>query len=131
MGKTKPQTSEYEAEPLKPRVTAKVQILQPETPSATYTNYIEVSHSEYEFALSCAKLPAKLRPQQLLDVQAGEPLLLEPLLQIEVPTRLIKGFIRALKIQVDLYEKRYGPIYDSAQEKGGSQPDDEDKKNGK
>ncbi len=101
MGKKKQSVKQYEAEPTKPHVTTKVQIVQPESPSAYYSNFIEVSHTEYEFALSFAKLPPKLRPQQLLDVKAGEPLLLEPMLQIEVPTRLINGLIKALMIQVE------------------------------
>ena len=123
--------AEYEAEPVNPHVTVKVQIIHPETPSATYTNYIEVSHTEYEFALSCAKLPAKLRPQQLLDAQAGEPLLLEPLVQIEVPALLIKGLIRAMTLQVQQYEDRYGPITDRTQETGGNETHDEIKRSGK
>ena len=119
MAKKKRQAKQYEAAPAKPHVTTKIEMVQPETASAYYSNYIEVTHSEYEFALSFAKLPTKLRPQQLLDVTAGEPLLIEPLLQIEVPTRLIKGLIRALTVQVELYEKRYGAIPGTGEEKGG------------
>lgn len=119
MAKKNRQVKQYEAEPAKPHVTTKVQIIQPETPSTYYSNFIEVSHTEYEFALSFAKLPTKLRPQQLLDVKSGEPLLLEPLLQVEVPTRLIPGLVRALMLQVEIYEKRYGAIPGSGQKNGG------------
>ena len=119
MAKRRQQVKQYEAVPQKPHVTTKIQMVQPETPSPYYSNYIEVTHSEYEFALSFAKLPTKLRPQQLLDVKAGQPLQVEPLLQIEIPTRLIKGLIRALTVQVEIYEKRYGPIPATGEEKGG------------
>jgi hypothetical protein len=119
MAKKKRQAKQYEAAPAKPHVTTKIEMVQPETASAYYSNYIEVTHSEYEFALSFAKLPTKLRPQQLLDVKAGQPLLIEPLLQVEVPTRLIKGLIRALTLQVEIYEKRYSAIPGTVEKMGG------------
>ncbi len=110
---------QYEAVPEKPHVTTKVQIVQPDSPSPYYSNFIEVTHSEYEFALSFAKLPSKLRPQQLLDIQGGEPLLLEPLLQIEIPTRLARGLVKALTIQIEAYEQRYGAIPGTSEEERG------------
>ncbi|MEQ1794295.1 MAG: DUF3467 domain-containing protein [Nitrospira sp.] len=127
MAKKKRQLKQYEAAQAKAHVTTKVQIVQPETPSPYYSNFIEVSHTEYEFALSFAKLPPKLRPQQVLDVKAGAPLLLEPMLQIEVPTRLINGLIKALTHQVEIYEKRYGVIPGTSQEKGGQEPHEKTK----
>jgi hypothetical protein len=112
---------EFESAPPKPHVNAKIQVVHPETASPIYANYIEVAHSEYEFSLSMCKLPTKLRPQQLLDVQAGQPLIIEPTVVVEIPTRLVKGFIRALETQVDTYEKRYGQLPDPQKKKGGQE----------
>ena len=109
---------EFESIPPKPHVNAKIQVVHPETTSPIYANYVEIAHSEYEFSLSMCKLPSKLRPQQLLDVQAGQPLVIEPTVVVEIPTRLVKGFIRALETQVDMYEKKYGLLPDSQKRKG-------------
>jgi hypothetical protein len=109
----------FESPPLKPHVNVKIQVVHPETVSPIYANYVEVAHSEYEFSLSMCKLPTKLRPQQLLDVQAGQPLIIEPTVVVELPTRLVKGLIQALETQVDHYEKKYGQLPDSEKKKGG------------
>lgn len=110
--KRKSSGRQFKPVPVKPLVNTKVQVVHPESLTAFYSNYVEVAHSEYEFSLSFSKLPSKLRPQQLLDVQAGQPLILEPQLLIDVPTRLVKGLIRALEAQVSKYETRFGELPD-------------------
>lgn len=116
--KKKSSGRQFEPVPVKEIVTTKVQVIHPETLTAFYSNYVEVAHSEYEFSLSFSKLPSKLRPQQLLDVQAGQPLVLEPQLLIDIPTRLVKGLIRALEAQVSRYETRYGELPDPKAQQG-------------
>lgn len=116
--KSSPQVK-FESKPLMPHVNVKIQVVHSETVSSIYANYVEVAHSEYEFSLSMCKLPTKLRPQQLLDVQAGQPLIIEPTVVVEIPTGLVKGLIQALETQVDHYEKKYGQLPDSEKKKGG------------
>ena len=117
--KKKPSGKRFEPVPVKTVLNTKVQVVHPESLTAYYSNYVEVAHSEYEFSLSFSKLPSKLRPQQLLDVQAGQPLVLEPQLLIDVPTRLVKGLIRALELQVEKYEARFGELPDQTTKQGG------------
>jgi hypothetical protein len=99
-------------------VPVKVQVVQGDSTPTYYSNFVEVSHTEYEFALSFVKLPTKLRPQQLADVKSGQSLLLEPFLQVEVPSRLVRGIIKALETQVEKYEQRHGKILDSGTGRG-------------
>src|SRR5690242_5026573 len=94
-------TTKFEPSAPKPRVTAKIQVVHPETLAPIYANYVEVAHTEYDFSIALCKLPAKLRPQQLSEIQGGQPLTLEPTVVVEIPTRLIKGLIRALETQVE------------------------------
>jgi hypothetical protein len=82
---------------------------KPDTPSY-YINYAAVAHTEYDFLLSVLRAPAQLTPEQTELAKKGNPLLVEPTLQLIIPPRLIDGIIKALNIQKDKYEQTYGPI---------------------
>ena len=92
------------------RITIKIESdPKPDTPSY-YINYAAVAHSEYEFLLSVLRIPDKLSPEQTELAKKGSPVLLEPILQLIIPPRLIDGLIKALSIQKEKYERENGPI---------------------
>jgi hypothetical protein len=78
----------------------------PETPFY-YVNYIPVSHLAYDFIISVVKLPSEITPEQNAIVKSGQPLPLEPTLQLVIPPPLVKGLIFALTEQVRKYEEQF------------------------
>jgi len=91
-------------------IPVKFQLLPSESTSSFYCNYVEVAHSPYEFSLSFAKILTKLRPEQISTAKAGQPLVVDSMVQVEVPTNLVPGLIKALNIERKKYEKRFGKI---------------------
>ena len=75
-----------------------------------YANYIEVSHSQNEFALTVARIPTKFNSFRLKEFKEKGVLDVEPDLQIVIPITIIRSLIRALEIQVNLYEENFGKI---------------------
>ena len=75
-----------------------------------YANFVEISHTAHEFMLSTARVPTKLpEPLKQEAVNKGE-LVLTPELQIVIAPTVLPGLIRALKIQRESYEKKFGEI---------------------
>ncbi|MCW5800442.1 MAG: DUF3467 domain-containing protein [Nitrospira sp.] len=87
-----------------------IQLVPSEGTPAYYCNYMDVTHSSYEFVLSFAKVPAKLRLDQLSAAENKGTLQIEPLVQVEVPPRLLPGIIKALTIQKEKFETQLGQI---------------------
>lgn len=81
--------------------------VKPDTPFY-YVNYISVSHSPYDFSLSVLRLPSPLTQEQLAFAQKGQPVPVEPVLQIVVPPPVVKGLINALSEQYRKYEEELG-----------------------
>lgn len=77
---------------------------------AYYANYIEISYSTHEFALTAARVPAKLSDADLADVTATGRIVVEPEVQVLVAPTLLPGLIEALKTQQALYEAQFGAI---------------------
>lgn len=102
IGKTGP--TEPKEIPITVQVDAK-----PDTPFY-YVNYLAVNHSPYDFTISALRLPSQLAPEQKLYARKSEPVPMEPTLQLIIPTHIIKGLIRALSIQCNKYEAKYGTI---------------------
>ena len=67
--------------------------------------------------INFAKVPAILKPQQIKEIRQGNPLSIEPIMQIEIPPKLLPGFIDALTSQKEKYEKRLGPIKNTKEKK--------------
>jgi hypothetical protein len=83
--------------------------IKPDTPFY-YVNYISVTHSPYDFAISVLRLPHQLTPEQKSFASKGDPVPMEATLQLIIPTQIIKGLIKALSEQCQKYEERYGEI---------------------
>ncbi len=92
------------------KITAKFHPIVSESTPSYYSNYIEVGHSPYEFVMTFAKVPTRPKPEHIRGAIRGEPIPVEAILQVEVPTRLLEGLINALSIQMQKYEKSYGRI---------------------
>ena len=75
---------------------------KPDTP-AYYINYAAVSHSQYDFSLSVLRIPAQLTQEQTELAKKGSDVLIEPILQLIIPPRLIDGLITALNTQKEKY----------------------------
>lgn len=90
---------------------------KPDTP-AYYINYASVSHSQYDFLLSVLRTPSQLTHEQTELAKKGNPVLVEPILQLIIPPRLIDGLIKALNIQKEKYEQEHGPIHNEKQPTG-------------
>ena len=99
-----------ESEPLPNRLSVKIQPdPKPDTPSY-YVNYAAVAHTEYDFLVSVLRIPVQLTPEQTELAKKGNPVPIEPILQLIVPPRLVDGLITALSIQKEKYEQEHGPI---------------------
>lgn len=100
---------------LQPQTMA-VQIrVEPSSETPTYyVNHVEVAHNQHEFALFTGKLPAKLSTEELEKSKNSGVLTLDPSLQILLPPSIIRGLLRALQMQLDLYEKNFGKIVDTS-----------------
>ena len=75
-----------------------------------YANYMDVAHGQYEFALSVARIPVKLKPEAIEAARAAGVLSLEPIVQIIFPPSLVPGLIRALDVQKAKYEAVFGKM---------------------
>ncbi|OFW17717.1 MAG: hypothetical protein A3H27_13055 [Acidobacteria bacterium RIFCSPLOWO2_02_FULL_59_13] len=102
IGKIRP--TEPKEVPITVQVDAK-----PETPFY-YVNFLAVNHSPYDFTISALRLPSQLTPEQKEYARKSEPVPMEPTLQLIIPTHIIKGLIKALSIQCQKYEAKYGTI---------------------
>jgi len=80
-----------------------------ETP-VHYVNYAEVGHSAYEFSISVTRVPTKVDPQVLADAKKAGILRLDAVLQLLIPTKVVPGLIEALRTQLEVYERNFGPV---------------------
>lgn len=85
-------------------LTAQMRLVPtPDTPSY-YVNYVAVSHTAYDFTLSVGKIPTPPSAEQLEIAKKGEPIPVEPILQLIIPPLLIDGIIKALEDQKAKHE---------------------------
>ena len=89
--------------------------VKPDTPFY-YVNYISVSHSPYDFSLSVLRLPSPLTPEQLAFARKGQPVPVEPVLQLVIPPPVIKALINALSEQYRKYEDELGNMITGAKD---------------
>jgi hypothetical protein len=75
-----------------------------------YVNIFAVSFLAYDFTISATKLPSELTPEQRTNLEHKTPITLEPTLQLVVPPMLVKNLARVLNVQIEQYEKTFGPI---------------------
>ena len=76
--------------------------LKEDTPSY-YVNFMSVSHTPYELAITAARIPNPYTAEQLGLIKKGEPVPLEPILQLIVPAPVAEGLVKALSEQLEKY----------------------------
>jgi len=86
---------------------------------ALYANYMEVSHSKYEFMLTVARLPVKPSARTMELAKERREIVVEPKVQVIFPPQLIIGLIKALEIQQETYERLFGKITTTKEDKIG------------
>ena len=70
-----------------------------------YSNYIEVSHTKWDFSLIVSRLPAKPSAAKIVEMQATGILQVQSDVTISFPPNLMPGLIRALTTQKERFEK--------------------------
>jgi hypothetical protein len=98
-----------QGQPMTVNVTLRV---SEDTTPNYYVNNVEVGQTPFDFTITCAKIPTKLRADVLEEVQRSGTLALDATVQITLPPPVIPGLIRALTIQKEMYEKAVGSIPD-------------------
>jgi hypothetical protein len=79
-----------------------------ESASTYYVNHVEIASSLHDFSIICGRLPGKLSADQVEEVNSSGSLVIEPEVQVIIPSTLIIGPIRALTTQKGIYEETYG-----------------------
>ena len=82
---------------------------KPDTPFY-YVNCISVGHSAFDFTLGAARVPIPLSSEQTESAKRGEPIILEPTLQLVAAPWVIKSLIATLTDQLNKYEEQFGKI---------------------
>ena len=73
-----------------------------------YANYIAVNHTPWDFSLHFGLVTAPIGPQKQTSGVVEIPV--KKLVTVNIPTTIIKGLIKALETNVELYEKAHGEI---------------------
>ncbi len=87
-------------------------------PALIYANFVQVNHTPWDFTLHFGNffLPPEA-PQAKESQEAAEfELEVKSVARISVPTRLIRGIVRALETNIKRYEDSYGVLPDSRPE---------------
>jgi hypothetical protein len=79
-----------------------------ESAAVFYVNYIEVGNSPQDFSLWCGRMPSKLTPAKIEEIESIGALVIEPDVQLIIPTTLVPGLIKALITAKENYEKLFG-----------------------
>lgn len=70
-----------------------------------YSNYIQISHSPWDFTLKCCDAPSGA---DILRLKTDNKVNIPNLVEIVIPVNLISGLIKALTDQSEKYIKEYG-----------------------
>lgn len=82
---------------------------KPDVP-AYYVNYMSVGHTAFDFVISAGRLPFPVPQEQITRINNGQSMLVDTILQLVVPPRVMKGLLDAVTIQIETYEKVFGKI---------------------
>jgi hypothetical protein len=82
---------------------------KPETPFY-YVNCMSVGHSAFDFTIGATRVPIPLSSEQTESAKRGEPIIIEPTLQLVAAPWVIKNLIAALTDQLSKFEEQFGKI---------------------
>jgi hypothetical protein len=70
-----------------------------------YVNWIEISHTKWDFCIIGATMPARHNQSKIAELKATRVLTLNADVQLIIPPTLLPGLISALTIQKEKFEK--------------------------
>jgi hypothetical protein len=76
---------------------------KPDTPFY-YVNYMSVAHGPYDFTINVIRIPTSFTPEQRDSIKKGQPVSLEPTLQLVVPPQVARGLVSALQDQIQKFD---------------------------
>jgi hypothetical protein len=85
-----------------------------------YANHIEIGHTRHDFTLIVGRVPAKFSAEQQDHLNAGGEMLLEPELQLVIPSSLMEGLVSALTVQLTAWQASVKAIEVLQEAKNGS-----------
>lgn len=97
-------------EPVEQSVNVNIKLEAKQDTPFYYVNCMSVGHSAFDFTIGAARVPIPLSSEQTASAKRGEPIILEPTLQLVVAPLVIKGLIDALTDQLSKYEELFGKI---------------------
>jgi hypothetical protein len=86
-------------------VQLRIMIDVPDGTPSYYSNWIEVSHTKWDFCLTAAKMPARQNQTKMDQIVETKTLTLDADVQIIIPPTLLPGLIRALTSQKKTFER--------------------------
>lgn len=89
-------------------VAVRIVVEVPDGTPSFYTNFIEVTHTKWDFSLIFAMLPPKPTMAKVAEMQATGVLSCPAEVTINFAPALMAGLIRALNMQKETYEKENG-----------------------
>lgn len=91
--------------------------LRPEPPEKgrepVYANFLQVNHTPWDFTFHFGTF---FLPPEVPEEPGELELEVKAVARITVPTRLIKGIIKAIQTNIEKYESSYGVLPDSSPE---------------
>jgi hypothetical protein len=77
----------------------------PEGTPTYYANWIEVSHTKWDFCITAAAMPSRHNPSKMAEVMASKVLNLNAEVQIVISPTVLPALIRALTAQKEAFEQ--------------------------
>ncbi len=84
-----------------------------DTPSY-YVNHLEVSQTQHEFTFSVGKIPSRFSAEKQSEIAGSHVMEIDAMLQLMIPPTLLPGIIKAMQIQLELFEKANGKVKDNS-----------------
>jgi hypothetical protein len=98
--------------PVKPKQEEKplIRLNVSENTPFYYVNFLNVTHSAYDFTISVTKFPSEFSDEQKASLKNKEGITLDASLQIVITPALVRGLIKALTMQAEKFEARFGEL---------------------
>lgn len=75
-----------------------------------YANHVEIGHTRHEFTFLAGRVPGKISADRFKLAQQLGTLQLEPDVTILLAPTVIPGLIRALQVQLEKWEGKFGVV---------------------
>ena len=82
-------------------------------PEPVYANFVQVNHTPWDFTFHFGNF---FLPPEVPQEPPEFPLEVKSVARVTIPTKLIKGIVRALETNIKRHEESYGTLPDSIPE---------------